>query len=306
MTKQKDLLVETYGDKGREIVADAQAYADGINAYWKANNINEPPATVNDVLAVTAFIGSIFGAGGGGEAANGELLAKLQASLGSRRGYKAWEDVMLADDPEAPTTINRRFDYGPLTGGKKVTGSVTIDPGSIQAVDPRTTTPAAAAAAPAPPAGVELPAGLAQTREARQLAGGQGPAAGLLLPRDRAADAPRGSRHPSPRESRCRAWRCTSLIGRTENYAWSLTSAGHDVRDVYAERLCEPNGSAPTRASTHYLYKGECRALVDVNAGLLSGTPIKYKQSVHGNVVRDRHDRRQAVCAVAQAVDVRP
>ena len=40
------------------------------------------------------------------------------------------------------------------------------------------------------------------------------------------------------------------LIGRTQDYAWSLTSAGHDVRDVFAEQLCEPDGSAPTRAST--------------------------------------------------------
>ena len=29
------------------------------------------------------------------------------------------------------------------------------------------------------------------------------------------------------------------LIGRTPDYAWSLTSAGHDVRDVYVEQLCE-------------------------------------------------------------------
>ena len=109
--QQKSLLVETYGDKGRQILADAQAYADGINAYWKANNINQPPATVNDVIAVTAFIGSIFGAGGGGEASNADLLAKLQDALGPVRGYKAWDDVMLSDDPEAPTTIKQRFDY---------------------------------------------------------------------------------------------------------------------------------------------------------------------------------------------------
>ena len=51
------------------------------------------------------------------------------------------------------------------------------------------------------------------------------------------------------------------LIGRTKNYAWSLTSANHDVRDVFAEKLCNPDGSAPTRASTHYLFKGKCRAL---------------------------------------------
>ena len=36
------------------------------------------------------------------------------------------------------------------------------------------------------------------------------------------------------------------LIGRTQDYAWSLTSAGHDVRDVFAEQLCEPDGSPPT------------------------------------------------------------
>ncbi len=50
------------------------------------------------------------------------------------------------------------------------------------------------------------------------------------------------------------------LIGRTENYAWSLTSAGQDVRDVFAEKLCNPDGSTPTRDSDHYLYNGECRA----------------------------------------------
>ena len=79
VTQQAQLLVDTYGAKGQQILADAQAYADGINAYWAANNVNQPPATVNDVIAVTAFIGSIFGAGGGGEAANSDLLAKLAA-----------------------------------------------------------------------------------------------------------------------------------------------------------------------------------------------------------------------------------
>src|SRR5262249_43434880 len=99
VTQQSQLIVDTYGDKGREVLAEAQAYADGINAFWAANHIAAAPATVNDVVAVTAFIGSIFGAGGGGEAANANLLAKLQQSLGADTGYKAWTDVMLADDP---------------------------------------------------------------------------------------------------------------------------------------------------------------------------------------------------------------
>ena len=75
------------------------------------------------------------------------------------------------------------------------------------------------------------------------------------------------------------------LIGRTKNYAWSLTSANHDVRDVFAERLCNPDGSAPTRASTHYLYKGQCKAFEDFNAGTLNGTPLRYRISVHGQVI---------------------
>ena len=91
---------------------------------------------MNDVIAVTAFIGSIFGAGGGGEATNSEFLSELQNHLGTVQGRKAWDDAMLSDDPEAPTTTNRKFDYGPLTGGR-VTGSVTIDEGSIVPLDPR-------------------------------------------------------------------------------------------------------------------------------------------------------------------------
>src|SRR6185436_13673358 len=136
VTQQAQLIADTYGAKGQEILADAQAYADGINAYWAANNITQPTFTVNDVVAVTAFIGSIFGAGGGGEAANADLLAKLQQSVGADRGYRVWDDVMLADDPEAPTTTNRKYNYGPLTGGV-VTGSLVVDPGSVQSIDPR-------------------------------------------------------------------------------------------------------------------------------------------------------------------------
>ena len=74
------------------------------------------------------------------------------------------------------------------------------------------------------------------------------------------------------------------LIGRTPDYAWSLTSADHDVRDVYAERLCEPDGSAPTRALTHYLYNGECRPFETFNAGVLNGRRSATTVSVHGPV----------------------
>ena len=251
----------------------------------EATNNNTPPATVNDVIAA-AFIGSIFGAGGGGEAQNSELLAKLQGALGKRRGFNAWDDVMLADDPEAPTTTDRRFDYGPLTGGQ-VRGSVKIDPGSIQNVDPRATTPAAVASAQAPPARRQASNWLITAPE-RSAHGNplavMGPQLGYYYP-EIVQQMHLSGPGVEAQGATVPGLAMYVLIGRTKNYAWSLTSAGHDVRDVYAERLCNPDGSAPTRASIHYRYKGKCRPFEDHNAGLLAGTPLRYKSSVHGSVV---------------------
>ena len=68
------------------------------------------------------------------------------------------------------------------------------------------------------------------------------------------------------------------LIGRTRDYAWSLTSANHDVRDVFAEELCEPDGSAPTRESNHYRYKGTCRPFVQFDAGTLERRPDRVPE----------------------------
>jgi acyl-homoserine lactone acylase PvdQ len=281
VTEQRRLLVRTYGKKGRQIIRDARAYADGINAYWKANDIDQPPANVNDVIAVTAFIGSIFGAGGGAEAANSNLLAELQGSLGARQGHKAWDDVMLAKDPEAPTTIDRRFRYGPLTGGK-VTGSVVVDPGSIESEDPSVTA-AKAAAAPARKSASNFLIAAARRSASRNPLAVMGPQLGYYYPEivqqiDLHGPGIKAQGVAVP------GLAMYILIGRTKDYAWSLTSAGHDNRDVYAERLCEPDGSAPSRESAHYRYKGKCRAFDRFTVGELNGTPLSYDVSVHGSV----------------------
>ena len=259
---------------------------------FKSVNQNQdiPPANVNDVIAVTAFIGSIFGAGGGGEASNSDLLAKLNRRLGPVRGHRAWDDVMLSDDPEAPTTIKKRFNYPPLTGGK-VRGSVIIDPGIGPAVRParhhrrtgrRSRGRLEGAAAPARrPTSRSCPR---RARPPRTHSAVMGPQLGYYYPeivQQIHLEAPgikaQGVGVPG--------LAMYILIGRTQNYAWSLTSAGHDVRDVFAERLCNKNGTKPTRASTHYLYRGKCRALKDFNVGLLAGKALKYKVSVHGPII---------------------
>ena len=281
VTAQVQLLQQKYHAKGRAIIADAQAYADGLNAYNAAHSIGGAPFTVNDVVAVTAFIGSIFGAGGGGEAANSDLLAKLQAQLGADQGHKAWEDVMLADDPEAPTTITKTFNYGPLTGGP-VTGSVVLDAGSIQSIDPRVP-PAMAALAPAR----RRASNFLVTAPSRSASGHtlavMGPQLGYYYPEIVQQIDLHGPDFTA-QGAAVPGLSMYILIGRTPNYAWSLTSAGQDVRDVFVEQLCETDNSPPTRDSSHYMFNGQCKAMDLFNAGTLGATPLTYHVTVHGPV----------------------
>ncbi len=319
VTDQVQGIIDTYGDKGREMIADMQAEADGITAYYQAHDINQPPATVNDVIAVTAFIGSIFGAGGGAEASNAEFLSKLQAGLGPDTGRKAWEDAMLFDDPEAPTTIQQRFDYGPLTGGP-VTGAAVIDAGSVRSLDPRV--PASVSSAPGVASTASTPtlgASALMTAASTVSTAGDSPtypAAGpvpehqasnfLVVDPRRSATGntlavmgPQlGYYYPEIVQQihltgpgidaqgiGVPAAMMYLLIGRTHDYAWSLTSANHDVRDVFAEQLCNPDGTVPSLVSDHYLFDGVCRPFDLFEAGTLNGTPIRYPVSVHGPII---------------------
>ena len=68
------------------------------------------------------------------------------------------------------------------------------------------------------------------------------------------------------------------LIGRGQDYAWSLTSAGSDLIDTFVETLC--GGSR-----TKYLYKGRCRTMGRVDAGRIAGSGrVVFRTTVHGPV----------------------
>lgn len=321
VTDQVALIQQEYGEVGEQIIADAQAYVDGYNAYLDSQGDNPNPFNVNDVIATAAFIGSIFGAGGGAEADNAEFLSTLIDNLGDGPGQQAWEDVMLFNDPEAPTTISERFEYGPMTGGA-VTGSAVIDPGSIISLDPR---------APVMPVAFDNSIPLAKEPSPLQLvayfssvvAQGFGGGDGVLVP---AADAPIKRRasnflivdaaqsvndtnmavmgpqlgyyypeivmqiHLSAPGIQAQGAAVPGLamyllLGRTTDYSWSLTSASQDVRDVYVEVLCNPDDSEPTRDSDHYMFEGECIPFEIFNAGTLNGVPLIYPQSVHGPMI---------------------
>ncbi len=307
---QVDLLVETYGEEGEEIVAEAGAYAEGMNAYWDSVDSPHPTITVNDIIAITAFIGSIFGAGGGAEATNSDLLAQLQDELGLERGQQAWDDVMLFDDPEAPTTIDETFDYGPLTGGE-VTGSVVLDAGSTESYDPLLAGAGAdgggagEVALSAPGSGevaLSVPgsyaaAGAIPTRRASNwllvdpersengtTLGVMGPQLGYYYPEIVQQLHLTGPDY-EVQGAAVPGLGMYLLIGHTADYAWSLTSATHDVRDVFVEVLCEPDGGEPTRTSAHYEFDGECVPFETFDAGTLDGAPVVYPVSGHGPVI---------------------
>jgi acyl-homoserine lactone acylase PvdQ len=68
------------------------------------------------------------------------------------------------------------------------------------------------------------------------------------------------------------------LIGRGPDFATTLTSAGSDVIDQFAETLCD-------HSNTRYRYKGKCRSMHEFDAGTLSGEPVTFRTTVHGPVV---------------------
>lgn len=299
VSDQVDLLVETYGEEGEEILADLQAYADGLNAYFEANpdGTEREPFTVEDVVAVTAFIGSIFGAGGGGEASNAEFLATLQNRLGGDRGRQAWEDLLQTDDPEAPTTLEERFDYGTFTGGD-VVGSAVLDEGSIISLDPREPAPGAAPLIEGEPATYRVDAaGDPPDRQASNwllaapeastngtTLGVMGPQLGYFYP-EIVMQVHLSGPGIEAQGAAVPGLAMYLLIGRTQDYAWSLTSAGLDVRDVFVEELCEPDGSPASRESGSYVFEGDCVPFEQFDAGILGGTPIRYPVSEHGPVI---------------------
>ena len=294
VTDQINLLVEVYGEEGQQIIEDAQAYVDGMNAYHVVNgNTPEEPYSVADVIAVTAFIGSIFGAGGGAEASNSEFLSQLINGLGDGQGQLAFNDVMLINQGAAPTTVDARFDYGRFTGGE-VTGSVIIDEGSV--VDLACV--AESQGGPIAASGVLVPAAeKPRDREASNflIADGSvstsgsnlavmGPQLGYYYP-EIVMQLHLSGPDIEAQGAAVPGLAMYLLLGRTPDYAWSLTSASHDVRDVFAEVLCNPDGTDPTRESRHYEFDGECIAFEIFDAGTLNGDLVSYPVSVHGPMI---------------------
>ena len=285
VARQENVLRRA-GPQGRQVLRDLQDWVDGINAYEASSQQAGPKlphAKLADAIAGFAFIGSIFGNGGGGEVANSDFLARLRARLGAKAGTKVFRDLREVNDPEAPTTISKAFPYDGVPKGP-TPGAMVIDPGSESspvsaAVD--------ATVASRRLASNFIIAGHKHSADGHPLAV-MGPQLGYYYPEI----VMQGDLHGGGIDARGIIAPIAPyvFIGRGRDFAWSLTSADSQNEQQFLEQLCNPNGSKPTRTSTHYMYKGHCRAMQLFDAGRIGagdGQPaheVKYWQTVHGPV----------------------
>jgi acyl-homoserine lactone acylase PvdQ len=239
--------------------------------------------TVNDVIATASLVAGIFGKGGGGELNNALMLQSARQRFGGHKGKRVYSDFLAANDPEAPTTLHgESFPYGQPP--KRPRGVAMPDRGTVRLADasePGGFAPADAAGPSAPETSADgrFPAllePLSQPRAAsnallvsgRESAGGRplavmGPQVSyfspqILMEQDIHAPAKGGP----PIEARGAAFPGANLyvqLGHGRDYAWSATSAGQDIVDTYAVKLCEPGGGNPTLESAGYELFGTCR-----------------------------------------------
>ncbi|HYP47411.1 MAG TPA: penicillin acylase family protein, partial [Thermoleophilaceae bacterium] len=266
-------LVRRYGARGRQLLHDVDVFVTGINAYFKAKKKTYKPWTRNDVFALNAVKSELFGEGGGNEVRSAQFLDGLQDGLGQVKGESVWNDLRQRQDPETPVTVKGRFPYAPLPA--KRSGNVVLDNGSFKAIEPGGAAVARAAAEPRQASNILMVAGR-RSRSGHPLFVG-GPQIGYFYP-GLTLEMDLHGPGWSARGATSAPFPGYILIGRREDFVWTLTSAGADIVDSYVETLC--GGS-----DTKYLYKGRCRNMTNFDAGVLSGTPVSFKRTVHGPVV---------------------
>jgi acyl-homoserine lactone acylase PvdQ len=288
LQRQYDLADEVYGAEGTQLQHDVDDYVAGINQYVaeaivtpalkmpaEYAAIGKPlqPWKVTDVIATASLIGGIFGKGGGGELGNAEVNSAAKARFGAGPGEGVWADFRQANDPEAPTTVHgQSFPYQDRTG---------VDPDAVAIPKPGSLVDGSPDDGPSPGGLVggilggflNLPGGsnalLVSGQESKS---GHplavfGPQVAYFAPEILMEEDLHGP-DIDARGATFVGVNLYVLLGRGQDYAWSATSAGQDIIDTFAEKLCEPDGDDPdtdpdpgTIDSMHYLYRGECRPI---------------------------------------------
>jgi len=277
LAKEVTILKKRYGRPGRQLIHDMRIYVQGINAYYRkehGRNGGPKPWTILDVISLNAIKSQLFGQGGGKEVQAAQLLDGLQDSLGADKGYSVWNDLRQRQDPETTVSIPGRFPYAPLPARR--TGNVVLDNGSFQRVPvPGVTASAAGGEFRQHMSNVLMVAGN-RSKSGHPLFVG-GPQIGYFYP-GLTGEMDLHGPGWNARGATSGPFPGYILIGRREDFVWTLTSAGADIIDEYVETLC--GGS-----DTKYLYRGQCRDMQHFNAGTLDGQPVEFNRTVHGPVI---------------------
>jgi hypothetical protein len=290
LQRQIDLANDVYGQEGQSLQQDLSDYVAGINKYISQAQTNPTlmpgeyaaigkplgptPWKGTDVIATASLIGGIFGKGGGGELQNAEVYKSAIAKFGGAQGTQVWQDFRRANDPEAPTTVHngQSFPYQDRPNiAPQANPAVALPDGPLVDGSPDD----------APDGGHGLLDGILGGLPGMQGASNAllvsaahstsghpevvfGPQVGYFAPQILMEEDLHGP-DIDARGATFTGVNLYVLLGRGQDYAWSATSAGQDIIDTFAEKLCEPDGSQPTINSMHYLYKGECRPIEVLN-----------------------------------------
>lgn len=293
---QMNALPRTMGREGEQALNDVEQYVAGVNAFinlakidperlpaeYPALGITPQPWTLADTAALGVYLIGQFTVFGGQQPQQAEALGMAIQRLGRKLGARVYDDLRLAGDPAADTTLRSRFSSD--NPGRVNPRSVAmVDPGSLVARDAQTGGPESASSARVASArdaagldhlpawarklatqGLRLPhlESNAVMVDARRSGTGQalavmGPQVSYYTPEVfleyelhapgidvSGVSFPGASPYP--------------LIGHGIDFAWTGTSAYSGNEDVFAERLCNPDGSKASFRSTHYRYKGRC------------------------------------------------
>jgi len=329
LEKQLRRAPKLYGQAGQRAVEDVNAYIEGINAYIAAANLDPKlkpaeytllskpiePWKPTDVIAIASLIGGIFGRGGGEELNSALTMQSFVDRFGKKAGRRAWLGFRSKNDPEAPTTISKRFPYQTRSAFAR-RGLALPDAGSVRFEDTARSSAVTGDAEGLGTVGERLRAALEaaghasnwELVSARESVTGHplavmGPQVGYWVPQI----LMELDLHGPGIDARGAAFPGVNLyvqMGHGRDYAWSATTATSDNVDTFAEVLCGND-------RFHYRWRGKCLPMdklektVSWTPNAVDSTPagsqtlVAYR-TVHGIVFARGKVRGKKVAFVRQ------
>lgn len=275
-----DHLDELHPKLGPTVQQDVADYAEGINAYI-AEAMADPSKLPGeyealqqvpeewkptDTVAVASLIGARLGVGGGRELLNAAFIQALQKDAGMTyaQAHRVFDDFKLAEDPETPVHTNKTFSWNEDLGPIDKRAVVMPDDAAAVAQQASAAILPEYADGPFGPIDLRFPTSMSNallvaprlSKSGRSLAV-YGPQTGYFSPQilmELDLHGPgihaRGVGFPGIS--------LYVLLGRGTDYGWSATSASGDQVDVFAEKLCNPEGGEVQEDSTFYMKDGDC------------------------------------------------